>query len=735
MPGFIGDYASAVRTRSAFLADPSSFTGKEEGRGMTEQQALFGVDTRTRARGDAKDVERRRARRAAARDVKIPEIVDPARRDRCEFSLLHFLMIYLAPLFPKPFSWDHYRMIHRLQKCILRGELYVIAAPRGTGKSTIVIGACIWALLFGHRAFLVILCGNHTNSRERLDAIRTSIETNELLYDDFPGPCACVRALSGAWNRGPAQTVNGERTHIRWGGTQMLVFPTLKGVRSSGACIATRSMKTAIKGINHFGADGQMRRPDTVLLDDPIEKEQAESPTIVEKRETKIDRDALQLGGPGVAIAGVMVITVVEPDDLASRYLDKARHPNWRRARFQLMYDMPANEELWATYADLRIESHEKFKDSRLCDEFYRINRVELDMGARAAWAARFSEAKGETSAIQHAMNILIDFGEEVFYAEYQNDPRKVKDDVSLVLDAYRVERSGSGIERGIVPNDAIALVCGADVNKFGIHWAVLSAAPGRILNVVDYGVQGIDAPVGRIDAEDTVKRQALELAIRGGLRRLREKLTDPEHPFLRANGEPVALTLGLPDSRWMGHVVDQFCAETGNLFFAAMGCGTQRNQPKFKPPKGAQLSLDGNVYVKFEPILDERGKETGRRRRFMAHSDAYKQQLHAGFFLDPDEPGSIRVFTPTHRKDHHSYARHLTAELQIEKAPGVFVWESVRGRADNHYLDATYLGLCAISILEHRLPALAITGIRTEEAREKKTRKRSGVQIEHVAI
>jgi len=498
-------------------------------------------------------------------------------------------------------------------------------------------------------------------------------------------------------------------------------------------------MKTAVRGINYMTPDGIMRRPDLVLFDDPIDKEQAESFVINGKYEEKIKRDALQLGGPDISIAAVMLITVIKADDLASRFLDPERYPMWFRSKWKLMESMPDDLELWETYHDLRIRSQEKHKDTRLCDRFYKRNRAKMDAGARPAWKERFKEEEGETSATQHAMNIYFDDGPEVFRCEYQNEPEPADADVSLVLDAYRVERSHSGLDRDIVPNDALALVCGADVNKFGIHWAVLSAAPGRILNVVDYGVQGVDAPVGRIELDDPVKRQALELALLGGLRRLRDKLTDPEQPFLRHNGEPISLTLALADSRWMGHVVDTFCHETNNLFFPAMGCGTQRNQPTFRPPKGAQLSRDGNVYVKFDPLLDDRGKPTGQqRRRFMAHSDAYKQQLHAGFFLDPSEPGSVRVFNPTHRKDHHTYAHHLTAELQIEKSPGVFTWESVRGRASNHYLDATYLGLCAISILEHRLPTLAITGIvrdqETSGASPTK-RQRSRVQIEQVEI
>ena len=699
---------------------------------MTQQAGIWkDVDVSAPLRGDAKDVARRRVRRASERDVHIPDIVDPARRAGCRLHLLRFLVTYLALLFPKRFSWDHLRMIHRLQVCILRGRRYVIAAPRGSGKSTIVIGAVIWALLYGHRNFLVILCGNHINSTSRLNSIRMIIETNPLLMDDFPAPCACVRALEGAWNRANAQTVAGGRTYIKWGGADMLVFPTIEGEPSSGACIATRSMKTGIRGINYTGADGAMRRPDIVLFDDPIEKEQAESETIVDSREDKIKRDALQLAGPGVSIAAVMLITVIRDGDLASRFLDPARYPMWFRIRSKTMHAMPDDMDLWEEYHDLRIRSQRRHKDTRLCDAFYKRRRKALDAGARPAWTQNFEEEEGELSATQHAMNVYFDEGPDVFLAEYQNEPPITDAHISLVLDAYRVERALSGLDRGIAPNNTIALTLGGDVNKFGIHWTLIAAAPGRICTVVDYGVQEIDAPTGRIEPDDTRKLQALELAILGGLRRLRDKIA--EEPFQREDGQTAALTLGLLDSRWMGHVVDTFCIEAAPRFFPAMGCGTTPHMPTFRPPKGAQLSRDGNLYVKFEPVTDDKGRVIGQRRRFMAHADAYKQMLHAGFFLEPAEPGCVRLFKPKHRKDHHTFAHHLIAELQIEKAPGVFTWEKVRGRADNHYLDATYLALCALSILEHRIPSLAITG--TPEDPEPQIPHAKKLQITEVEI
>jgi len=674
--------------------------------------------------GDPLDVQRRRNKRAQARDVQIAPIANPERRGACRLNLRHFLETYLAPVYPIPWSSDHLTWIARLQDCIINGNRYVIAAPRGSGKSTIVVGACIWALLFGHRRFLAIFCANHANTINRLESIRTIIETNQLLYEDFPGPPSCVRALQGAWNRCNAQTVNGTRSYIRWGGTNMLVFPTIPGDPSAGACIGTYSMKKAIRGIQHQTPDGQTIRPDLVLLDDPIENEEAQSPVQVDKREQKILKDVLNLAGPNVAIAAIMLVTVITDDDLASRFLDRQRYPSWRGQKFKLMYAMPTNMELWDTYDDLLEQSQNEHGDNRLANAFYAEHQAAMDADTKPAWPERFIESAGEISAVQHAMNLYFDLGEAVFNAEYQNEPSEAEDASPLILTSHTVETSDTGLPRGVVPDNALALAAGWDIGKYGIHWTVGAFAPGRIVSIIDYGVQEIDAPTGKIDDRDKARLQALEAAMLAGLRRLHEKFQ--AEPYATEAGEPRPILLTLIDSRWQEHIIKQFCGESGPAYLPILGHGSSRNEPNYYVPQKTELSRDGNLYCK---------REVDGTLRYHSHSDAYKQIVHTGFLLDPIEPGSIAMFSAEHRKTHHSFARHLTAEMQIEKPPGsgVYVWEKARGRADNHWLDATCYAMAAGSILEHRIPAIGIgVGAAPETApRGFKKRRRRVVNIE----
>jgi len=662
-----------------------------------------------RLAGDATDVARRRSRRATARDVAIAPVADPARRERCRLDLRAFCELYLPDLFTLAWSPDHLTIIARLADCILYGRRYCLAAARGTGKSTLVIAACLWAILYGHRSFVVILGATHEDSKARLESIRLLIETCDAIHADFPGPCSCVRALEGAWNRSNAQTVAGERTHIKWGGTFLSVFPMIDGEPSSGAVVATRSMDSSIRGIQHTKPDGTIIRPDLVLLDDPQTPEQAASEFQVNKLENRIKGDVLNLAGPNVSLAAFMLITVIAEDDIAMRFLDHQRHPTWRGQRFQLIYKPPTNQGLWERYDVIRQTSLDKHGDERLAAEFYAAHREAMDEGAEVAWTERYRPERGEISAVQFAMNELFDLGPAVFRAEYQNEPPPREDLAALVLDAYRVETKSSGLARGAVPENALSLVSGWDVGKFGIYWIVAAVGPHRVVSIIDYGMQEIDAPTGRIDPADMARTQALEIAILNGCRRLHDKFT--ADPYVcPATGEAHEVDLTLIDAGYQAVAVHKFCSEDPARLGAVRGCGTARHQPNFYIPRKTLITHDGNLYLK---------PDASGRRVHYANVDVYKEQVQGGFILEPDAPGSLALFEPEHRRTHHSIARHITAEIQTEVDPGVFKWTKARGRPDNHWLDATGYALACISILEHSRPLLAVDSPELEEPEE----------------
>ena len=114
-----------------------------------------------------------------------------------------------------------------------------------------------------------------------------------------------------------------------------------------------------------------------------------------------------------------------------------------------------------------------------------------MDAGAVTGNPARYitdpapDGTRLENSSLQHAYNIIADRGLEHFLTEYQNDPPAEVDAQQLYLTTYHIRANcRTGHERGVVPDDTIALTCGADVNLNGLHVVTIAwsdAAAGKI--------------------------------------------------------------------------------------------------------------------------------------------------------------------------------------------------------------------------------------------------------------
>ena len=146
--------------------------------------------------------EAARARQAemstGGRDIApLPEVVNPERRDRCRLSFRSFCEEYFPATFCKPWSQDHLRVITKIEQAVLRGGLFAVAMPRGSGKTSLVEAACLWALLYGHRRFIVLIGSDEGHAEGMLDSIKTELEHSDLLLEGFPAACYPIRALEG----------------------------------------------------------------------------------------------------------------------------------------------------------------------------------------------------------------------------------------------------------------------------------------------------------------------------------------------------------------------------------------------------------------------------------------------------------------------------------------------------------------------------------------------------------
>lgn len=106
--------------------------------------------------------ERARARNIAlslaGRDIgELPDVVDPQRKEQAASDFRFFCESYFPLTFHLAWSPDHLKVIGKIEQAVLRGGLFAMAMPRGSGKTTICECACIWAVLYGHREFVCLI--------------------------------------------------------------------------------------------------------------------------------------------------------------------------------------------------------------------------------------------------------------------------------------------------------------------------------------------------------------------------------------------------------------------------------------------------------------------------------------------------------------------------------------------------------------------------------------------------
>ena len=658
--------------------------------------------------------ERSRRVSAAGRDIgPPPAVVDPARRESCRLDFRLFCETYLPESFPLAWSPDHLRAISKIEAAVLRGELFAFAMPRGSGKTTLCTAACLWAIVFGHRQFIVLVGSDQSIAEQMLDSIKSHLEQNNLLADDFPHTVYPVRALEGINARARGQTSEGVPTKIEWTADQ-ITFAALPGSPSSGAAVRVAGITGRIRGLTHTRPDGKTIRPDLVLVDDPQTDESADSPSQVSKRERTLDGAVLGLCGPGVDMAGLCTVTVIRADDLADRLLDRQRNPKWQGERTKLVYEWPDNEDLWSQYAELRREGQRSGSGTSEADDFYRDHQAAMDVGSRVAWAER--KAPGDLSAIQHAWNLRIDRGESAFNAEYQNEP--LTDDMTTdKLDRRQLADRSTVIGRAVVPHGHTKLTAFIDVQKNLLYWMVCSWSESFGGQVIAYGSYP-DQGVSYYEAQSAKKTLALakpgasfEAALYAGLEEATKMLLSRE--WLREDGVPMQIAQTMIDSNWgtSTDTVRKFCRSS--LFRSTILPSRGRGVGATSAPMGVRRNRGDRAGLNW--VVGKTA--SGVQIESQYDTNWWKTFVSARLRLGQGDPEAIMF----HAGSHEMLIEHLVSEFpQRKEARGRIVdeWKLPPGQ-ENHWWDC--LVGCAV--------AASISGLEVASS-ETGTRKRKRVSI-----
>jgi hypothetical protein len=618
----------------------------------------------------------------------IHDPVDPARKDRSIMSFRSFCEEYFPEVFSIEWSEDHLRVIAKIERAVLEGELFAMAMPRGSGKTSLCEAACIWALLIGAHEFVMLIGADEEHAAEMLDSIKSELENNDLLDEDWSEVTGPIRALEGIHQRAKGQLYGGQRTHMNWSADE-IILPTIPGSMASGGVIRVSGITGRVRGQKYKRPDGRSARPSLVLLDDPQTDTSAKSPSQCATREAILSGAILGLAGPRKKIAGLMTLTVVAPDDMADRMLDRTKHPSWQGERTRMVYEFPTAESKWAKYFDLRRLGQAEDRGTKEADDFYAQDQEAMDAGARVAWPQR--KNPDELTAIQHAMNIRCDRGDAAFFAEYQNQPLPVITNHSMVLSRDSLEQRTAGFERGIVPNGTAHLTCFIDVQKTLLYWMVCAWQPDFTGGVIDYGTypdQGRGYFTLR-DAQRTMqsvhKETAFEANLYAALNACVTSIVGAEYRM--GDGTALRIDKGLIDANW---------GQSTDIVYQV--CRTHSLASILVPSHGRFVGARSTPFADWRKKPGDRigtnwrvpGVAGQRSVRHVTYDTNYwKSFAAARLQTSMGEPGCLTFFKS---RDHAMLVDHLLAEGPVRtEAQGRIVdeWKTKAVGQDNHLWDA----------------------------------------------
>ncbi len=640
--------ASGATRRQAELAVGHALTEEERDAFERARLALKLAAQKRRAAKSAPMTTAERVARLVARrnDIgELPEPADPELRESCRRNLPKFLRAYLPDTFTRPFSKAALRFLKDCQDILTDGggSKKAVALPRGFGKTSLCVGALVWAAVYAHRRYICLVAATEKAARQLVRDIAAHLQSDRVARD-FPAVGIPLSRLGGTWQKAKYQTFRTAPTNISVTANE-IVLATV-GAETDGVTLSCHGLTGAIRGLHRTLPSGEVIRPDAVLLDDCQTAKSAKSPSQVDERERLVNSDVLGLAGHGVEIAAVMACTCICRDDLSERFLDAKRRPEWRGQRERLI-DGFGGDDRWREYDSAwRREQAGELKAGS-ATRLYRRQRRQLEEGLTVLDRRLFG--RGEVSAVQHARDKLLEMGDFAFEAEMQNAPVSLQPEAEYELRASHVLARTNGLGRGEIPENAVRVVAACDINRYALAWLVAASDSSGSLYVMDYGWW---TPPGRHQLwEDTENR---------------------ESKIAEAIDAVFAMLLG--DARY-GNELDAVAVDAGysaQTVYDAVAA-QRRKWPRRRLYASRGLPGDRYELPRNRRVVIARGDGADIRRNFpndaLLQFDSHWHHLKTqkSFLLAPGTEGETTLFgTPDRREMHRAAAEQICADRLV---------------------------------------------------------------------
>jgi hypothetical protein len=672
-----------------------------------------------------KDSERARQRALTeqGRDIgPIPDVADPHRRSAAASSLRIHLETYHAETYNRSWAQYHYAMFERIEAAIFDGGWFAVAVPRGGGKTAICEGAVEWALLHGHKRWPMFVGGTEDKAVRSMKNIKSELQLNPLLLEDFPEILFPIQSLEGSSRRCEGQLCCGTNTSSYWG-THQVVLPTLpehewsrfvernfisRGLASPTATfghrISVAGLTGNIRGLSEKTPNLEMIRPDFVLADDPQTRESAKSVTQSQYRFQILTGDIAYLSGGQQRMSVVVPCTVIYRGDLADQILDRDLNPEWRAERHRMLITLPERLDLWGDYAEIRRECLRLNRPITEANDFYLANQAEMDRGAASSWPERFLD--DEHSAIQHGMNLKIR-DEVSWWAEAQNEPIADADAEALMCPTNAIMVKQHHCERGTFPMFCEKVAAHIDVQQKILYYAVMGAstefecAVGLYGTVPDQRRNYFSLNEDLRTLQQEFPGEAVEVALYRGIQAAIAQLATGI--YRREDGVELDISRIHVDCGWLPETVIKACRESpfSAIVLPVQGISVRAKDTPLALRTKKTGETRGHEWI-VKPKPDMLSVRYGQ-----VNVNYWKNQVHQGFAATTG-PGAISLYKDRAER-HRMIAEHCNAEVPVKVTANettVIEWSQRPDHPDNHLFDNLVGCLAALSMAGCKLPA-----------------------------
>ena len=650
----------------------------------------FGESIKSRSVNEA---EKRANLRSNARNLVCPKQSpkSKARRKRLEKDDAKWLRYYFAGIYRRPFGTVHLEIIKEARYAITSGGNVCVAAPRGTGKSFVLDGVALKAVLCEEVRFPVVMPWDSKALKKTLGFWKKALCFNPKLAEDYPEWCYPFVHCKGSAQK--CLTLTGEDGEPI--GARLLVSEGMIVLPHSKAVIGGATINGNPLGMNYTTDDGQGLRPDLILIDDPQDRDTATSAMQIQNTIDMIDKDVSGMSGPDSSMPMMMALTVKAQADVAEHYLTVGG--DWKAVRVEQILTWPTDFEdkssdrrkLWEEWNEIRLEGEDNKDEGKAGLKFYKDNKGELVAGMTVSWNHRFVPKK-QPDALFSAMLDYFKMGHNAFYAERQNDPQEAASSMYALTPEIICNQANDIRPRDVKP-DTTYLVGHADINRAGLHWCTAGFSNNMTCHVPAYGKW----PTGKAELwGENANSQEVERAIFTGLKELCDHI---EQIQFMQNDERRKVDLILIDRGYMPDAVHAFC-DQAKYEFKVLPAWGQDNQ-RFKIPQSSK-KIAG-------PAMDDCYMRRGAKRNHIYfNSDKWREVSQRAFLGAIDIPGGCTLYRVPTPQTHMPFAQHVAIEKLLEKimtGTGWFYqWSKFIGHNDwgdaltGCWVAAAMCGLCA---------------------------------------